>query len=82
MKEVIENLNLEPKHYTTRKMEIPVVDAGLYNTLGRRLFDLYRKYDVTKEDQREFESLCFTLQSFLLERRQSRDFWERLKFWK
>jgi hypothetical protein len=82
MKEAIEHLHLDSKHYECRSVELPIIEAGLYATLGKRLFEIYRKYDVAKEDQRELESLSFILQGFLLARRQKRSFWRRFRLWR
>lgn len=65
---VVTQLELQTTHFRWQKFQLPVVDAGIYNTLGRRLFDLYKKYEVSAPDQREIEALIFTLQSHNLSR--------------
>ncbi len=57
-------LGLEKKHYDLDSVEVPVIDSHLYTTLGRRLFELYEKYSVASEDQRDFERLSFILTCF------------------
>jgi len=75
-----ERLGIQPQHYQLKDSRIPVVEPGLYNTLGRRLYDLYQRYELTSEDQREVESICFLLSAFVWERGQrSPSFWERLR---
>lgn len=79
MKELLERLELKEKHFDWQKLNVPVVEPGLYNTLGRRLFDLYRKYNISESDQREFESIAFVLHSFV-EARKQKNWWGRM--WK
>lgn len=66
LKQLLETLNLDEKHYRSMTADLPIVEGGLYNTLGRQLFDLYQTYEVSKADQRKIESICFLLQSFVL----------------
>jgi hypothetical protein len=76
--EVTRPLGLENKHFRIKRMGVPVVDSSLYTTFGRRLFEFYKKYEVSPEDQREFERLSFLLMSFTLDREPELGFWVRL----
>lgn len=72
------DLGLEPgRHYEMRELAVPVVQADLYTTLGRRLFDLYQKYKVESPDQREIEGIVFVLQTFV-QSRQRTSIWRRI----
>jgi|GEM_PF-5989729 len=83
--EVTQILGLEEKHYNLESLKVPVIEPGLYNTLGRKLFDFYQNYSVSKADQREIESICFLLTSFVLQREKPRSpirsFLKRFKRW-
>jgi hypothetical protein len=77
-KDSLQELGLVPgKHYEMRDQQVPVVQADLYTTLGRRLFDLYQKYKVEKSDQREIEGIVYVLQSFVNARRKP-SLWRRI----
>ena len=77
-KDRFKDLGLEPgRHYEMRELAVPVVQADLYTTLGRRLFDLYQKYKVESTDQREIEGIVFVLQAFV-QSRQRTSIWRRI----
>jgi len=73
----VKGLELENHHYDLRRLSVPVVDAALYTTLGRRLFELYKKLQISSEDQREIERLAFALQIFTLSRESRPPFWKK-----
>jgi hypothetical protein len=76
--EVTDQLDLDSaRHFQLKSMRVPIIDSHLYTTLGRRLFDLYRKYDIAKGDQRDLESLCFLLTSFTVQEKESR--WQNIR---
>jgi len=77
-KELLERISLQSKHFSWNRVNVPKIDPGVYNTLGRRLFELYRKYNISAEDQRELEALQWALQSFVASQEQSKPRW---KFW-
>jgi len=77
-KDLLEKLSLQDKHFSWNRVDVPRVDPGVYNTLGRRLYELYQKYRITAEDQRELEALQWTLQSFIMSQEQTKPKW---KFW-
>ncbi len=62
-REIFERISLEEKHFSWTSIDAPRVEPGGRHTLGRRLFELYQKYEVSSEDQREIESLVWVLQS-------------------
>ena len=68
LKDVTKVLDLEEKHYQSKRLKVPVIDSMIYTSLGKQLFDLYEKYKVESADQRKLESLSFLLTSFTLER--------------
>ena len=76
-RDLINSMKLEDKHVAWHKMEVPRVDPGVYNTLGRQLFDLYQKYKVSSEDQRQIEKLSWVLQSFVLTEKAPKAWWRR-----
>lgn len=67
-------LDLEQKHISRVPAELPIVESGLYNTLGRQLYDFYQKYKVEKADQRKIEALCFLLQGFTMRQDLQKEF--------
>ena len=69
-KSAVEVLGLEANHYRIENVSVPVINSHLYTVLGRRLFDLYQKYSVGLEDQREIESLSQLLSNFIQHREQ------------
>ncbi len=80
VEQVVEAVGLEPKHFHLENLPVPVIESGLYTTLGKQLFELYRKYKITSEDQREIENLAFLLSSFTVHREiPKRSFIQ--KFW-
>jgi len=68
IEEITSQAGLETKHYKIKTLDAPIIDSMLYTSLGKQLYDLYEKYKVDKQDQRQLESLCFLLTSFTLER--------------
>ena len=79
IEEILKNLELkENKHYAIEKREIPVIDSHLYTPLGKQLFDLYQKYKISREDQRQFETLCFLLSAFVIQKKPD-SVWKKLK---
>lgn len=83
MKDLLKKIGLEEKHFEWKKIDVPVVDPGLYNTLGRQLFEFYEKYKIENEDQRQMESISFVLTSFIESRRNSSQTkWKRWMPWK
>lgn len=64
--DVLQLLKLEDKHYEWVEQRVPSIEPSLYNTLGRRLYEIYQKYSVEASDQRELEALHYLLVSFLL----------------
>lgn len=77
-KELLGKLSLQDKHYSWSSVQVPRVEPGVYNTLGMRLFELYRKYNITPEDQRELEALQWALQSFVMTQERIKPRW---RFW-
>jgi hypothetical protein len=75
--ELHQRLSLEEKHFEWLIAELPRVDPGIYQTLGRQLFDLYEKYQVSPEDQRRFEALTWVLQGFVHTQRAAKPWWRR-----
>lgn len=69
--ELIDQLGLQPGHFQWENLEAPILEPGLYNTLGMRLYELYQKYSVEPKDQREIENICFVLLSFVLRREET-----------
>lgn len=76
-RDLIQSIRIEEKHVSWYRAEVPQVDPGLYNTLGRQLFDLYQKYSVSSEDQRQIEKLSWILQSFNLAAAARKPWWRR-----
>ncbi len=73
--ELVKTLELEEgRHFQMEKAHIPLLDSHLYTPLGRRLFDLYQKYKIETNDQRELEALCYLLTSFTLKQGSSTKF--------
>jgi hypothetical protein len=66
--ELTKPLGLEEKHFKIETTSLPIIDSSIYTTFGRRLYELYNKYKISSEDQREIERLGFLLVSFTLER--------------
>ncbi len=63
--DVIESLGLEEgRHFESKKLATPVIDSHLYTSLGKQLFDLYEKYKVAPQDQRQMERLSYLLLTF------------------
>lgn len=77
--ELTQRLGLESKHFTNQTIDLPVIDSHLYTTLGRRLFELYKKYSVESADQREFEALSFILIAFTMKRGERPSLWKKFK---
>lgn len=69
--QLTERLGLEERHFRTAEISAPLIDTHLYTTLGRRLFEMYQKYDLNPADQREIESLVFLLTAFTLHESRS-----------
>lgn len=67
---LVEKTGLDEKHYELKNLKSAVVDPGVYNSLGQQLFELYQKYKIEKQDQRQLEHLSFLMLSFVLEREQ------------
>lgn len=63
LKELTDLLEIQKRHYVLKRQETPILDPGIYSILGRRLYDLYQKYDIQKEDQRVLESISYLLVS-------------------
>lgn len=77
--DLIRELGLEEKHYSTETIPLPIIRSDLYTSLGRRLFDLYQKYEIPAHEQRELERLSLLLMSFTIQREQRpRAWWQRL----
>lgn len=76
--ELTRALGLEEKHVQVEMGPLPIVDASIYTTLGRRLFDFYKRYEIPQEDQREFERIVFVMMSFTLERKNSISLWQKI----
>ena len=69
IEELTRRLELEePRHFRREDVNFPVIDSHLYTVLGRRLFELYEKYKIEKDDQRDLESLIGLLTGFLIQR--------------
>jgi len=67
--ELVKSLGLtEGRHFKNLEIELPVIDSHLYTSLGKELFDLYEKYKVSPEDQRQVEALNFLLMGFVFDR--------------
>lgn len=79
IEEVIRPLGLENKHIQFADFQIPVIESSIYTTFGRRLFELYDRYEINPEDQREIERLSFLLMIFTLERDRPTSLWARVK---
>ena len=75
--DLIKNLELEAHHYHMHSLRVPVIDTQLYTTLGRRLFDVYQRLQISSEDQREIERIAFALQIFTLSRESRPPFWKK-----
>ena len=81
--DLISESGLEERHYKLDSLDLPVIEASLYTTLGRRLFEFYQKYNMTSEDQREIERLSFLLMTFTVSRSLPKpSLWVRFRrFW-
>ncbi len=70
VEEISKNLGLEQdRHFQIQKMKVPVIESELYTSLGKELYDLYRKYEISRDDQRQIERLSFALMTFTLSRK-------------
>lgn len=75
-KEIVDGLELEEQHFQLKRLKAPIIQPEIYPTLGKRLYELYRRYNISERDQREFEKLSFCLLSFLLRREEeSKETW-------
>lgn len=79
VEEYISRSELQESHYQLEKIKLPVIDSSLYTTLGKRLFDLYKKYEITQEDQRDLEMMNHLLVTFVLSRSVTKKSWLRRK---
>ncbi|TVQ76688.1 MAG: hypothetical protein EA369_09795 [Bradymonadales bacterium] len=81
VEKLMERVHLEEGHFELKSTEMPVLEPGVYQVLGKQLFEIYQNYKVSEQDQRRIESLCFFLQSSaLLRQRPERSGWlQRLK---
>lgn len=70
--EITERFHIGPEHFETKKLETPVLEPGVYNILGKQLFELYQKYEVSWEDQRKIEGLVYLLESSARHRREEK----------
>ncbi|MBN8553996.1 MAG: hypothetical protein J0L93_00965 [Deltaproteobacteria bacterium] len=77
--EMTQRLGLEPKHFTNQSVDLPVIDSHIYTTLGRRLFEFYKKYSIDVADQRELEALSFILIAFTMKRNEQPSLFKRIK---
>lgn len=69
VKEISESIGLqEDRHFRLKKMKVPVIETEYYTSLGRDLYELYRKYNVSRDDQRKIESLAYALVTFTMSR--------------
>lgn len=66
LEELSQKLDLDLSHYRLQASNVPIIEGSLYNILGRQLFELYQKYEISSEDQRQMEALTYFLQSFAL----------------
>ena len=84
IKDIAANLGLKEQHYFVQQIDAPVVDAGVYNIFGRQLFDLYQKYKISSEDQRQMEGLAFIMTTFVINQtNKSKKSWvSYLRFWR
>lgn len=78
--ELTKPLGLEEKHFRNEKLSVPIIDSHLYTTLGRQLYELYDRYEVTSSDQRQIERLVYLLTAFTLSKESRRPRWWRRVF--
>jgi len=71
IEDLMSRLDIHPEHLEIKTGSVPVVEPGVYNTLGKQLFELYQKYNVSSEDQRRLESAIYFLQTFAVNKRRT-----------
>jgi hypothetical protein len=69
-----------PAHYEMKSIDAVLIRSELYTTLGKRLYDLYGRYNISRDDQREIEALAHVLMTFTMSRHQApKSVFERIR---
>jgi hypothetical protein len=71
IEELMAKFHLTDKHVEQRVSVVPVLEPGIYNILGKELYELYKKYGMEEQDQRRLEGICYLLQSFTVYQQSS-----------